>query len=51
MRIAVKMIYKRRLSGYSEILLIILIVAAGKLKFVQDPKGGGMRRLQKIEKF
>ena len=43
--------YRRKVSGYSEILLIILIGAAKKLKFVRDPKGGGIRKSQKTEKF
>jgi len=43
--------YRSKLSGYSGILLIILIGGARKCKFVRDPKGGGMRRLQKTEEF
>jgi len=51
MRKAVRMVYRWKLSGYSEILLIILIGAAKRLRFVRDPRGGGRRRSRKIGRF
>jgi len=51
MRRAAKRIYRRKLSGYSGTLLIILIGAAKRLRFARDRKGGGRRRSRKIEKF
>jgi len=51
MRIAARMIYRRKLSGYSEISLIILIGAAKRLRFARDLRGVGRRRSRKIEKF
>jgi hypothetical protein len=44
-------IYRNKLSGYRNILLITSISAAKKLKFVRDESGGGIRRSQKIEGF
>jgi hypothetical protein len=49
--IAVRMSCKRKLSGYSGILLIILIGAAKKLKFVRDQRGGGRWRSLKRDEF
>jgi len=51
MRKAVEKNYRGRLSGYSETLLIISIDAARRLKCVRDERGGGRRKLQKIERF
>jgi len=51
MRIAVGMIYRRKLSGFSGISLIILIGAAKRLRFALDPRGGGRQRLRKIGRF
>ena len=51
MRIAVGMIYRWKLSGYSEILLIILLGAAKELRFARDQTGGGRWRWRKTGRF
>jgi len=51
MRIAVGMIYRWKLSGYSEILLMILIGAAKRLRFARDLRGGGRWRSEKTGRF
>jgi len=51
MKKAGKRIYKRKLSGFRRILLIILTGTAKKLKFVRNLKGGEHKRSQEIGRF
>jgi len=51
MRRAAGMNYRKRLSGYSGILLIISIDVANRLRYMRDLKGGGWWRSQKTQRF
>jgi len=45
------MIYRLKVSGYSEISLIISEGAAKRFSIARDPKGGGQPRSRKTGRF